>query len=49
MNTGRDVRKVLQGKNLLGKDADIKTMKCALHIIGRMDLATKLEKGLKIG
>lgn len=49
MNTERDVRKVLQEENLLRKDANIKSMKHALHRIGRMDLATKLEKCPVIG
>lgn len=49
MNTGRDVRNVLLRKNLLDKDADVKTMMDILHDVKRTDLAKKLEKCLVIG
>ena len=49
MNTGRDVRNVLLRRNLLDKDADVKTMIDILHKIEKTDLARKLEKCLVIG
>ena len=49
VKTGRDVRNALLRKNLLDKDADVKTMMDILHGIERTDLATKLEKCLIIG
>lgn len=49
MNTGRDVRNVLLRKNLLDKDADVKTMMDILRDVERTDLAKKLEKCLVIG
>ena len=49
METGRDLRKVLEKKNLLDNDAGIKTMKEILHNIGKKELAAKLDELIVIG
>ena len=49
MNTGRDLRKVLERRNLLDDDAGITTMKEILYNIGKTVLATKLKKHSAIG
>ena len=49
MDTGRDLRKVLEKKNLLGNDACITTLKEILHSIGKTDLVTKFDEYLAIG
>lgn len=49
METGRDLRKVLEKKNLLDNDVGTKAMKEILQSIGKKDSAAKLDKLLVIG
>ena len=49
MDTGFKLRKVLERKNFLDKDAGIDSMKKILHEIGKTDVVTKLDKYLAIG
>ena len=49
IRTGRDLKNVLERKNLLGNDAGIQTMKEILLSIEKTDVATKLDQYLAIG
>ena len=49
VDTGKDLRKVLEEKNLLGNDACISILKEFLHSIGKTDLVIKFDKYLAIG
>ena len=49
VHTGRDLRKVLERKNLLDNGEGINIMKEILHNIGKTYLAKKLDKHLAIG